>query len=106
MESILSIQTERVVNNDYVVRFADRYFQLLPPVHPGERGGRVVIEKRLDGSLAIRFGQRYLSYRDIAADGTTTGGREPSEKTERGRVKPSGRTCQPAADHPWRNGKK
>ena len=26
-----------------------------PPVYPGERGGRVVIEERLDGSMAIRF---------------------------------------------------
>jgi len=55
LESILSIQAERVVSNDYVVRFRKRFYWLLPPVHPGERGGRVVIEERLDGSMAIRF---------------------------------------------------
>ena len=48
----------------------------LPPVHPGERGGRVVMEERLDGSLAIRFGTRYLKYRDVAA-GATLGGSAP-----------------------------
>ena len=64
LESILSIQAERVVSNDYVVRFRKRFSQLLP-VHPGERGGRVVIEERLDGSMAIRFGKHYLSYQEV-----------------------------------------
>lgn len=106
LESILSVQVERVVSNDYVVRFANRHFQLLPPVYPGERGGRVVIEERRDGSLAIRFGTRDLPYREIAADGARRGEKKPSEKTKRTRAKPSGRSCRPATDHPWRNGKK
>jgi hypothetical protein len=67
LESILSIQTERVVSNDYVVRLSNRHYQLLPPVHPGERGGRVVMEERLDGTMWIRFGQRYLEYRELTA---------------------------------------
>ncbi|MBA4191783.1 MAG: hypothetical protein C0467_27710 [Planctomycetaceae bacterium] len=66
LESILSIQTERVVSNDYVVRLAGRFYQLLPPVYPGERGGRVVIEERLDGTMKIRFGERYLEYREVS----------------------------------------
>jgi hypothetical protein len=69
LESILSIQSERVVSNDYVVRFENRFFQLLPPVHPGERGGRVVIEERLDGTMVIRFGSRNLTYRELTKDG-------------------------------------
>ena len=64
LEAILSIQEERVVSNDYTIRFGNRFYQLLPPVHPGERGGRVVIELRLDGSMAIRFRGKYLKYRE------------------------------------------
>lgn len=66
LESILSIQAERVVSNDYVVRFANRFYQLLPPAYPGLRRGRVVIEERLDGSLHIRFGNRDLPYQEVA----------------------------------------
>jgi hypothetical protein len=77
LESILSIQAERVVSNDYVVRFRKRFYQLLPPVHPGERGGRVVIEERLDGSMAIRFGKHYLSYQEVT-DRDTLGGCAPN----------------------------
>ena len=76
LESILSIQNERVVSNDYVVRFENRFYQLLPPVYPGERRGRVVIEERLDGSMAIRFGKRYLPYREVTAK-ETLGGSAP-----------------------------
>jgi hypothetical protein len=77
LESILSIQTERVVSNDYVVRFKNRFYQLLPPVYPGERGGRVVIEERLDESLHIRFGNRYLPHREVADRAEALGGSAP-----------------------------
>jgi hypothetical protein len=67
LAAILSLQEERVVSNDYTVRFQNRFYQLLPPVHPGQRGGRVVIEQRLDGTLAIRFRDKYLTYREVPA---------------------------------------
>lgn len=98
LESILSLQAERVVSNDYVVRWANRHYQLLPPVHPGERGGRVVIEQRLDGSMAIRFGKRYLAYREVKATSDREEVAEPSKASEK---KPA-KVSKPAADHPWR----
>jgi Helix-turn-helix domain len=39
LPSILSVQHERVVSNDYVVRWSNRHYQLLPPTWPGLRGG-------------------------------------------------------------------
>jgi transposase len=65
LEATLSLQERRVVSNDYVVRFRSRFYQLLPPAWPGLRGGQVVIEGRLDGAMAMRFGPRYLKYREI-----------------------------------------
>jgi hypothetical protein len=65
LAAILSLQEERVVTNDYTIRFRNGLYQLLKPVYPGERGGRVVVELRLDGSLAIRFGEHYLKYQEI-----------------------------------------
>jgi hypothetical protein len=63
--SILSVQSERTVSNDYAVRFDNRFYQLLPPPLPGLRGGKVVIEERLDGSMRIRFADRYPAYKEI-----------------------------------------
>lgn len=76
LKAILSLQEERVVANDYTIRFRNRFYQLLPPVYPGERGGRVVIEQRLDGSMAIRFRGNYLKYRELSP-GDRAGGSAP-----------------------------
>jgi hypothetical protein len=128
--AILSIQEERVVTNDYTVRFRNRFYQLLPPAWPGLRGGKVVIECRLDGSMAIRFQGRYLPYREVAkalgpaeqagtqADGATcqaseeqgqatSGTAEEAAKEQTGGAQKAERgkgRGKPAADHPWRKG--
>jgi hypothetical protein len=103
LESILSLQVERVVSNDYVVRWSNRLYQLLPPVHPGERGGRVVIEERLDGSVAIRFGRHHLAYREIVASELLSGGDQEAaaRPPEVPKKKPT-KGWRPPADHPWR----
>jgi hypothetical protein len=123
LAAILSLQEERVVANDYTIRFRNRFYQLLKPVYPGERGGRVVIEERLDGVLAIRFGEHYLKYQEVAtqagpggsaprppefsasaadASAGAEGGPAPSEGAGRAGVPPSagrsGRT--PAEPYP------
>lgn len=76
LAAILSIQEERVVANDYTIRFRNRFYQLLKPVYPGERGGKVVVELRLDGSMAIRFRDKYLKYQEVV-DGAGPGGSAP-----------------------------
>jgi Winged helix-turn helix len=80
LAAILSHQEERVVANDYTIRFRNRFYQLLKPAHPGQRGGKVVIELRLDGSMAIRFRGKYLTYQEVSAG--STGGRCPPAPPE------------------------
>ncbi len=65
LAAILSHQTPRVVANDYTIRFENEGYQILPPAWPGERGGQVIVEQRLDGSMKVRFKQRYLEHRKI-----------------------------------------
>jgi len=64
-EAILSVQEARTVANDYTIRLANEFYQLLPPVWPGERGGKVIVERRLNGLMKVRFKGRYLDYRKI-----------------------------------------
>ena len=65
-----------MVANDYTIRFHNRFYQLLKPVYAGERGGKVVVELRLDGSMAIRFRDKYLKYQEITG-GACPGGSAP-----------------------------
>jgi len=76
LTAILSLQHERVVTNDYTVRFENRIYQVGQPVYPGLRGGRVVIELRLDGTMALRFGDKYLKFEEVVA-GARLGGAAP-----------------------------
>lgn len=69
LNAILSIQEQRVVANDYTIRFDNRFYQLLEPVWPGERGGTVIVEQRLDGTMKVRFKKRYLDFQPIASPG-------------------------------------
>jgi len=67
LAAILSIQDKRHVTNDYTIRLDNQLYQLLPPALPGLRDGKVTIEKRLDGTLHIRFKDHYLKYKALGA---------------------------------------
>ena len=88
LESILCIQQTRHVANDYTIRLENQVYQLLPPVHPGQRGGRVTVEQRADGSMKVRFKGRYLEYRKVEQaqenkeeDGKVSGALPPNPRS-------------------------
>ena len=80
LKAILSIQEKRKVANDYTIRFNNTVYQLLPPALPGLRGGRVIVEQRLNGSLHIRFGTNYLKY-EILSCAQASGALPPNPRS-------------------------
>jgi transposase len=61
LAAILSHVEERQVSNDYTVRYQGNLYQIdRRDVRVGLRGSRVRVELRLDGSIAMRFSDRYL----------------------------------------------
>ena len=65
--SLSHVET-RQVRPDYTVRWDGKLYQIeRQGVTSGLRGGDVRIEKRLDGSLAVRYGERYLPVKECAA---------------------------------------
>ena len=119
LPAILSVQTKRVVTNDYTIRLHNRWYQLHKPALPGLRGGQVIVEARRDGSKAIRFREHYLRYHEIAVaerlrDEPPAGSgvaacapgslREPSAPAATPLPAPSGSSYRPGPDHPWRRG--
>lgn len=86
LAAILSVQAQRAVANDYTIRFQNRVYQLEPPVWPGERGGQVVIELRLDGTMALRFRDHYLKFHEVVGveRSRSRDGEKPRASKERG----------------------
>lgn len=65
LDAILSIQEDRQVYNDSVVRFENR-FLLLAQGHGLRHGTKVTVQKRLDGTLRIACKGRYFRYQEVA----------------------------------------
>ena len=79
LAAILSHVENRRVGNDYTIRFQSQIYQMeRQELCAGLRGAKVRVEKRLDGSVAVRFRERYLTVSMCqpcpkAAAGTTAG---------------------------------
>jgi hypothetical protein len=93
LAAILSQVEERVVTNDYTIRYQGKIYQIgREEIVAGMRGGRVRVERRLDGSLAVRFRDRYLGVQE----------REPAPKAAPGpKVKVEVRKWKSAPRSGW-----
>ena len=61
LAAILSHVETRQVANDYTIRFEAKIYRIdRKDIRAGLRGGRVRVEKRRDGNVAVRFRNRYL----------------------------------------------
>lgn len=62
LAAILSHVEERVVANDYTIRYDKKIYQIARvDIRPGLRSATVRVEERLDQSLWVRFRDRYLA---------------------------------------------
>jgi hypothetical protein len=87
----------RQVDNDYTVPLGGRRYRIVSEAMPaGLRGAVVRLERRLDGSLALRFRERYLRVEECAvpekprvaviAERTTGRSRKPHPPSETSRA--------------------
>jgi transposase len=95
---VLSIRETRVVQNDWTVRFENRWFQLAE-IHQnlGLAGRSVTMCRRLDGPLELLYGGRDLSYRELPVPP------QPRQAEAVAEIR-SNQGQRPAAEHPWRRG--
>ncbi len=92
---VFCLEAERVVSNDLVVRFENRFLQLKAKRNQSlGAGARVTLEQSRDGELRIRFEGRAVAFDEIGRP-QPKGRGEPKQRGVR-------QVRQPAADHPWR----
>ena len=71
LAAALSHVETRQVRSDYTIPLHAELYQIArPAVVSGLRKANVRVEKRLGGSIAVRFGERYLPVSPCTADGT------------------------------------
>ena len=100
LPEILSWRSDRTLLNDFTLRYAHRWFQLLREqplrVRPG---ARIAVERRLDGSTHLRFRDRYLNFAPIpkpVRPPVVVVGLPPRPRAA------ASRTSRPAPTHPWK----
>ena len=97
LDRVLSIRETRVVQNDWTLRFENRWFQLAESHQKLVLAGRqVTVCQRLDGRLELLYGGRALSYQELPVAPPRRDAGEPTIRSNQGQ--------RPAADHPWRRG--
>ena len=99
LEAVFAETEKRVVANDFTVRFRNRYWQAPRAEADGvSPGTRVVVERRLDGEVRFRVGERYLTMELLGRERPRAA--PPPPEPRRTRSKPA--ATKPGRDHPWR----
>lgn len=92
---VLCLETERVVSNDLVVRFENRFLQLKPSRRQGlGAGSRVTVQQSREGELRVVRDERGVVFEEIAKPAP------PARAEAKPRRAPQ--PHKPAANHPWR----
>ena len=97
LAEVFRLETDRVIGNDWVVRYGNRFLQVdRQATHQAPAKGKVVVCEWQDGRVEIRYRERKVQWEEIAE-------RPKRAKAEPARpaAKPYGGT-PPAPSHPWR----
>lgn len=96
IDSIFSVKSKRRINNDFTIRFKNKWFQL-QEIQPCLvlKKDEVVIEERLNNSVWIKLKGKYLNYIILPERPPKVNVKAPALA----RVKSSWR---PPLNHPWR----
>jgi len=99
LAALLSHQETRTVTNDYTISYHTVRYQIAKDsALAGLRGSKVVVERRLDGSLRVRFRERYLTVSELPAP-------QPKADADQRRkrvVRREPAVVIPGPEHPWR----
>jgi hypothetical protein len=105
LDKIFRLEMERVISDDWVVRYDSRFFQLQPESrHYAPARGKVVVCEWPDGRVDIEYRGRAVPWRQIAtpAQAKASPPKPLTERTAAPAALGVKRKWVPAADHPWR----
>ena len=105
LDRIFRLESERVISDDWVVRYEWRFFQLEPQSrHYAPARGRVVVCEWPEGRVEIEYRGRAVPWREIAAPvrASVPEAQPAMEPTQAPMSAPAQRKWVPPPDHPWR----
>lgn len=103
LDRVFTVRSERLVNNDFTIRFKNRWFQL-DKTQPKIvlQKSKAVIEEYLDGSLKIRQKDSCLNFKETNKQDLETLRKQRKEEKIYALTSNPNSAYKPKADHPWR----
>jgi len=95
LDQALQLEETRVLSNDWVIRYARRYFQVTRQSRLAPARSTVLVREAVTGAIEIRYRGRLMRWSEIPAPA-------PKPKVAMAGVGTGGRPRRPSADHPWR----
>jgi transposase len=105
LDRIFRLESERVISDDWVVRYDGRFFQLEPQSQNyAPARGKVMVCERPEGRVEIEYRGRAVPWREIAAPvrASVPEAKPAIEPTQAPMPALAKRKWVPPPDHPWR----
>jgi transposase len=97
LDRVFQLEEERVLSNDWVVRYDTRYLQVARQSRQAPARSTVMVREARDGAIELRYRGRLMQWTEIAAPVKPT---PPAVRTPLSSA--PHRPARPSADHPWR----
>ncbi len=97
LDRVFQLEEERVLSNDWVVRYDTRYFQVARQSGHAPARSTVLVREAQDGAIELRYRGRLMQWTEIAAPVKPT----PAPVRAPLSTAPH-RPARPSVDHPWR----
>ena len=97
LDRVFQLEEQRVLSNDWVVRYDTRYLQVARQSSQAPARSTVVVREARDGAIELRYRGRLMQWTEIAAP------LKPTPPAVRPRLSSAPhRPARPSVDHPWR----
>ena len=102
LDEIFCLEEQRVIRDDGVLRYQNRWLQLeRPSRHRTPTKSHVLVRENEAGEIAVHYRDHRLVFRELQPASTErSAGRGAAPSPAPPSPKP--KSCFPAADHPWR----
>jgi len=97
LRNVFCLEETRTVGNDWVVRYRNRFFQIVSQSHLPPAGRKVIVQDHLDGTIHIIYREREILCTEI-----NELPRKPMVTKQKQQDPEARRRYVPPPDHPWR----
>src|SRR5204863_3664072 len=106
LDRALQLEETRVLSNDWVIRYATRYFQVARQSHQAPARSTVLVREAVTGAIELRYRGRLMRWTEIPAPPPRSPLTPTAAHAATGAGASGGRRAgaRPSADHPWRRG--